>query len=85
MKTTIDIPDALYRRTKAFVALRGLTVRRFVIEALEAKLRSDTETSTEAHEPAWMRFAGAAPHGARQQIDAIVDEEFSAVDPEQWK
>ena len=85
MKTTIDIPDALYRRTKAFVALRGVTVRRFIIEALEAKLRSDAEGPDEPQEPAWMRFAGAAPRGVRKEIDAIVEEEFSAVDPELWK
>jgi hypothetical protein len=35
MRTTIDIPDALFRRTKALAAARGLTLKQLVIDAVE--------------------------------------------------
>jgi Arc/MetJ family transcription regulator len=38
MRTTIDIPDDLLRRTKALAALRGLKLKDFVAEALRGAL-----------------------------------------------
>ena len=40
MRTTIDMPDALYRRTKAVAALRGSTVKDLVIRAVEREVGS---------------------------------------------
>jgi hypothetical protein len=38
MKTTIDIPDPLFRRAKLKAAERGQTLKEFVGEALQEKL-----------------------------------------------
>jgi len=38
MKTTIDLPDALYRRARIAAAERSTTLRALVIEALEGEL-----------------------------------------------
>ena len=38
MKTTLDIPDPLFLKAKARVALRGFSLRHFVAEALEEKV-----------------------------------------------
>ena len=38
MRTTIDIPDHLFRRAKAAASLGGKTLKVFVTEALEAKV-----------------------------------------------
>ncbi len=38
MKTTIDLPDALYRRVKIAAAERATTLRALVIESLERGL-----------------------------------------------
>jgi predicted DNA binding CopG/RHH family protein len=38
MKTTLDIPDPLLRQVKARAALRGVSLRKFVAEALEEKV-----------------------------------------------
>ena len=38
MKTTIDLPDALYRRAKICAAERGTTLRALLTESLEAHL-----------------------------------------------
>ena len=40
MRTTIDIPDALFRRTKADAALRGTSMRELIITALEKDLNT---------------------------------------------
>ena len=38
MKTTIDLPDALYRRAKVRAAERGTTLRSLLTESLEVHL-----------------------------------------------
>jgi hypothetical protein len=38
MRTTIDIPDALFRRTKALAAARGVTLKQLVINAVEREI-----------------------------------------------
>ena len=35
MRTTIDIPDALFRKTKALAALQGSRMKDFIIRAVE--------------------------------------------------
>jgi hypothetical protein len=35
MRTTIDIPDPLFRETKALAAMRGITMKDFIIKAIE--------------------------------------------------
>ena len=39
MKTTVELPDALFRQAKALAATRGVTLRRLFTEALEEQLR----------------------------------------------
>ncbi len=36
-----DIPDALHRRAKGAAALKGVTLRQFVIDALEAAVAAE--------------------------------------------
>jgi hypothetical protein len=38
MITTIDIPDALFRRTKALAAARGLTLKQVIVSAVEREI-----------------------------------------------
>jgi hypothetical protein len=35
MRTTVDIPDTLFRETKRLAATRSITIRQFIIEAIE--------------------------------------------------
>lgn len=35
MRTTIDMPDALYRKTKAVAALRGCSMKDLIVKAVE--------------------------------------------------
>lgn len=35
MRTTIDLPDALFRRAKATAAVRGVSMKKLVVAAIE--------------------------------------------------
>ena len=38
MRTTIDLPDALFRKTKAAAALRGSSMKELIIHAVEREV-----------------------------------------------
>jgi len=38
MRTTIDLPDSLFKKMKAMAALRGMKMREYVMEVLEKAL-----------------------------------------------
>ena len=38
MRTTIDMPDALFLRAKATAAARGVTLKQFVVNAVEHEI-----------------------------------------------
>lgn len=83
MKTTIEIPDDLFRATKARAASRGESLRQFVCESLLARL--ETEGVSVPHEPGWRKVFGRARADEVREIDAILEEEFEHVDQEEWR
>lgn len=38
MRTTIDMPDALFRKTKAVAALRGSSMKDLIVQAVEREV-----------------------------------------------
>ena len=40
MRTTVDIPDSLYRRLKSTAALRGCTVKELIVHGVEGELNA---------------------------------------------
>ena len=58
MKTTVEIPDTLYRQLKARAALKGQTIKDFLVEAVRAKLASDRSKSK--GKTGWRAVFGAA-------------------------
>ncbi len=40
MRTTVDIPEAVFRRAKALAALEGKSLKIFVLEALTRELKN---------------------------------------------
>jgi hypothetical protein len=40
MRTTLDLPDTLYRKTKAVAALRGSSMKDLIIHAIEQDVNS---------------------------------------------
>ena len=49
MKTTIEMPDELFRKAKAVAALRGQTLKDLITTAMERELTASDATS--AHVP----------------------------------
>ncbi len=81
MKTTLEIPDRLFRRAKSAAAERGIAFRELVTEALAEKLSAPARGSKP-----WMKSFGAlrdlGPETAR--IQRIIDKEFGRIEPEDW-
>lgn len=80
MKTTLEIPDALFRKIKSTAAQRGQTLKEFVTEAVREKL-GEIRGGKNA-EPPWMRFFGAGKQYADsiREIDRVIEEEFEQVE-----
>ena len=45
MRTTVDIPDPLYRQLKSAAALRGCSVKELIVRGIEHQLNGGRETS----------------------------------------
>lgn len=83
MKTTLEIPDPIFRRAKSVAAQRGVALRAFVTEAVEEKLAATSQTE----EKPWLRLAGGLKHLHKEtaRINAIVKHEFEKIEPEDWE
>jgi len=51
MRTTIDLPDELFRRTKSLAASRGLTLKQFIIDAVEREIEPVSQIKTVRERP----------------------------------
>ncbi len=51
MKTTIDIPDALYKKAKIHAIERGVTLKQIVLTSLEAELAPRQQSVRVSEEP----------------------------------
>jgi hypothetical protein len=82
MKTTLEMPDAVFRRAKARAAQRGMSLRQFVTEAVREKLI----TESAATEKPWTRLAGKLQHLRKEtaRINRVLEREFERVEPEEW-
>ena len=87
MKTTMELPDALFRETKALAARKGLSLRQVIVEALAQKLRAETETP---ESNPWLKaFQGwELDHDLAQELRRLrrrIEAEFERVNLEEWK
>lgn len=82
MKTTIEIPDPLFRQVKSKVAERGQTLKHFIAEALAEKLAANAARSGATHR-AWMQGFGQLRRLRKEtkRIEAAISEEFEAIEP----
>ena len=82
MKTTLEIPDTVFRRAKTAAASRGVTFREFVTEAVREKLVP--KKGSRENKPGWAKVFGAAKQHSRelQRMDALIAAEFEQIDPE---
>lgn len=82
MKTTLEIPDPIFRRAKAKAAERQIPLRQFITEAVSEKLESKPSDARSER----MKWAGRLRHLRREtaRINAIIEEEFERIEPEDW-
>jgi len=82
MKTTVEIPDPLFRKVKARAAERGQTLKEFMSEALQEKLKTNAG-SARTGEPEWMKGFGKLHHLRKEtaRIQKRVDKIFEVIDP----
>jgi hypothetical protein len=80
MKTTLEIPDTVFRRAKAAAAERGIPLREFVTEAVRDKL----VTGSKATEKPWMAAFGKLRDLRKETatINHIIEEEFEQIEAE---
>ncbi|HSS70374.1 MAG TPA: hypothetical protein VLQ46_06935 [Casimicrobiaceae bacterium] len=83
MKTTIEIPDLLFRKAKSKAAERGKTLKEFVTEALQDKLATKTRGARSA-EPMWMEGFGKLRRLRKEttRVRARIERTFEVIEPE---
>ena len=82
MKTTLEIPDTIFRRAKSKAAEQGIPLRQFVTEAVAVRLK----TSPVASQKPWMKHLGKLKDLRKEtaRIVKVIEEAFEEVDPEIW-
>jgi hypothetical protein len=80
MKTTLEIPDAIFRRAKTVAAQRGIPFRVLVSEALADKLRAQSDSDGKP----WMKMFGKLSHLHKEtaRINRIIEKEFDRIEAE---
>jgi hypothetical protein len=83
VKTTLEIPDTVFRKAKARAAERGIPLRQFVTEAVERQLAAPDPASGKP----WMKGFGGLKHLHKEtmRIQRLIDEEFGKIEPEDWE
>ena len=83
MKTTLEIPDSVFRRAKSVAAERGIALREFVTEAVKEKLLAEAK----AGEKPWVKHMGKLKHLKQEtkRINARIEEDSEKIDAEMWR
>jgi hypothetical protein len=72
-KTTLEIPDGIFRRAKSVAAERGIPLRALISKAPADKLRAETKGGKP-----WMKAFGKVRHLRKEtaRINRIIEKEF---------
>jgi hypothetical protein len=74
MKTTVEIPEQLFRQAKARAALEGISLREFLMRGLRMALQSPSPEN-EPHRTAFpiLKAAQSAPRLTDEQVAAALN------------
>ena len=83
MKTTLEIPDAIFRRAKSAAAERGVPLREFVTQAVKDRLAGHGKLG----EKPWVKHMGKLKHLHKEteRINRLIEEGCEKIDPEMWR
>jgi hypothetical protein len=70
MKTTVDLPDPLFRKAKASAAERGISLKHFITGAVESRLSIPPAGSNTQLKP-WMRILSELPRVPQTVLDEV--------------
>jgi hypothetical protein len=79
VKTTIEIPDPLFRQVQAAAAHKGIPLKQFFTDALREQLRR--HTPGQAPEKPWMQAFGGLRqlHKENRRLERIIAAEFGSI------
>lgn len=83
MKTTVEIPDELFKRAKATAALQGESLRELICDAIETHLASVSPPRTDRS--GWRSVFGLADPKAVAKVDELIEGDLERVDPTEWR
>jgi hypothetical protein len=83
MKTTLEIPDRLFRRTKSAAAEDGIPLREFVTEAVREKLAARAKVVSRP----WLKCMGKLKHLHKEteRINRLIEAHSEKIDQEMWR
>jgi hypothetical protein len=83
MKTTLEIPDGIFRRAKSAAAERGVPLREFVTQAVKEKLAAGSSPP----ERPWVRHMGKLKHlhAETERINRLIEADSEKIDAEMWR
>ena len=87
MKTTIELPDAMFRQAKTLAAARGVSLKHFFTEVLEEQLRRGTtgNHSGNGQRPWMATFGELSDLGDEHwRVLGIIEEEFERLETEDF-
>ena len=82
VKTTVEIPDDLFKRAKVLAAQQGLSMKQLITESLHQRVARQSQET--ASEPAWKKAFGAmrAYKKENRRIEKLIEHEFEQLEPE---
>ena len=93
MKTTVEIPDMLFRKAKATAAEQGVPLKDLLTDAVREYLQRSTGDSSKikssgpAPAPVWMSAFGGlrSLHKETQRINRVIEKEFERIEEDEWR
>jgi len=82
VKTTVEIPDELFKQAKVLAALEGVSLKQLITESLQQRVMSQSQETKP--EPSWRRAFGAMRSYRKEnrRVERLIQEEFERVEPE---
>jgi hypothetical protein len=84
MKTTLILPDEIFREAKACAALRGQTFGKFLEQGLR-RILDESRHGASSHASSWVRELPPVPATATAELQqAVSAPDFRQVDQSMW-
>jgi hypothetical protein len=82
VKTTVEIPDELFKQAKVLAALEGVSMKQLITESLQQRVMSQSQQANT--EPSWRQAFGAMRSYRKENrhIERLIEQEFEQVEPE---